>query len=182
MTVKTATIKTDEITTEISRLFDYEFDGTSSFTVPTIPNLERQMYVDQPYSIGLIVGPSGSGKSSLLAEFGTEEKIDWDQEKAVVSHFKDHDDAIDRLGAVGFNSVPSWMRPYHVLSNGEQFRVELARKLKDGAVIDEFTSVVDRNVAKSCAMALRKYVDKTGLKNLTFASCHYDIVDWLQPD
>ena len=182
MKTKTVEVKPDEITGEIGRLFDYDFDGTSSFTIPTISAADRNLYLDEDYAIGLIVGPSGSGKSSLLEEFGTEEKLDWNPDISVASHFNGVDDAIDRLGAVGFNSVPSWMRPYHVLSNGEQFRVDLARKLKDGAVIDEFTSVVDRNVAKSCAMALRKYVDKTGLKNLTFASCHYDIVDWLQPD
>jgi GTPase SAR1 family protein len=181
MTTKTVKIITDEITDEISRLFDYDFDGTSSFQVPEI-GMSDQAHISGEYSIAMIVGPSGSGKSSLLEQFGKEENLDWDQDKSVASHFESADDAIDRLGAVGFNSVPSWMRPYHVLSNGEQFRADLARKLKDGAVIDEFTSVVDRNVAKSCAMALRKYVDKKGLKNLTFASCHYDIIEWLQPD
>ena len=29
--------------------------------------------------------------------------------------------------AVGFSSPPSWVKPYHVLSNGEQFRCDLAR-------------------------------------------------------
>ena len=31
--------------------------------------------------------------------------------------------------AVGFSSPPSWIKPYHVLSNGEQFRCDLARAL-----------------------------------------------------
>ena len=67
-------------------------------------------------------------------------------------------EAIDKLTAVGLNSVPSWVRPYEVLSTGEKFRADLSRRLKDNAVIDEFTSVVDRNVAKSCCVSISKYI------------------------
>jgi ABC-type ATPase with predicted acetyltransferase domain len=52
------------------------------------------------------------------------------------------------------NSVPSWYKPYQVLSNGEKFRADLARKLKSNTVIDEFTSVVDRTVAKAASVSL----------------------------
>ena len=176
------TVKQDEITQKISNSFDFEFDGTTHFEPPIISPLDREMYINNGFSIGLIVGPSGSGKSTLLKEFGTEEEPNWDPEKAIVSHFKDHDEAVDKLSAVGFNSIPSWLRPFHVCSNGEQFRASLARKLKDNAVIDEFTSVIDRNVAKSCSLATRKYIDKKDLKGIVFSTCHYDIIEWLQPD
>jgi hypothetical protein len=49
-------------------------------------------------------------------------------------------------------------------------------------VIDEFTSVVDRSVAKSCSSAIHRYIKKHNLKSVVFASCHYDIIDWLRPD
>jgi len=166
----------DEITKEISQSFDYEFDGETKFNVPFLPELPTN------YGIGLIVGASGSGKSSMLSKFGNEENIIWDTQKAICSHFSDSKEAQEKLSAVGFNSIPSWLRPYHVLSTGEKFRADLARRLKDNAIIDEFTSVVDRNVAKSCAYAIRRYVDNTKLKNIIFASCHYDIIEWLQPD
>lgn len=169
-------VEVDEIVRELSSAFDYEFAGRSVFTPPEMGN------VPTSFSIGLIVGPSGSGKSTLLRKFGTEEPVKWDESKAVCSHFVDATDARERLGAVGFNSVPSWMRPYSVLSTGEKFRADMARRLRDGAVVDEFTSVVDRNVAASCSNALRRYVDAKGLRNLVFASCHYDIIDWLRPD
>lgn len=175
-------VQTDEITKELSRAFDYEFDGVTEFTPPQIATLDRQASIDSDYSIGLIVGPSGSGKSTMLKDFGTEEHVEWDADRAVCSHFDNAEDAQERLSAVGFNTIPAWMRPFHVLSNGEQFRANLARRLKNGAVIDEFTSVVDRNVAKSCSLATRRYIDEKGLKNITFATCHYDIVEWLQPD
>ena len=182
MKTKQIGVTPDEITTELSRMFDYEFSGISKFDIPQISTFDRQMYIDQPYNIGLIVGPSGSGKSSLLKEFGSTSNPFWSKIKSVASHFDSADDAVEKFGAVGFNTVPSWMRPYHVLSNGEAFRADLSRKIKDGAVIDEFTSVVDRNVAKSCSLAFSKYVRKHNVQRITLASCHYDIIDWLQPD
>jgi len=57
--------------------------------------------------------------------------------------------AYQKLSAVGLNSVPSWCRPYHVLSNGEQFRARMAAMLNSDTSFDEFTSVVDRTIAKS---------------------------------
>jgi GNAT superfamily N-acetyltransferase len=174
--MKSVTVRTDQITQEISRAFDYEFSGKTTFSPPEMP------YVQEPFGIGLIVGPSGSGKSTLLAKFGVQKPIVWDDDIAVCSHFESAADASERLGAVGFNSIPSWLRPYRVLSTGEQFRADLARRLEHGAVIDEFTSVVDRTVAQACAHSLRRYVDKSGTSGLVFASCHYDVIEWLRPD
>ena len=49
-TLRTSTVRTDAITDEVSRLFDYPFDGTTSFTPPL-------MTVPEPgFGIGLIVG------------------------------------------------------------------------------------------------------------------------------
>ena len=58
----------------------------------------------------------------------------------------------------------------------------MARRLKSGARIDEFTSVVDRTVAASCSVAISKYIRKKGLSKIILATCHYDVVDWLEPD
>lgn len=69
-----------------------------------------------------------------------------------------------------------------MLSNGEKFRADLARRLKDGAVIDEFTSVVNREVAISCSISIEKYIRNNDLRNITFASCHDDIIPYLNPD
>lgn len=172
----TVRVTLDAITAEVARLFDYPFDGSTTFLPPRIDGLPEE------FSLGLIVGPSGSGKSSLLSQFGNAVLIDWDSSKAICSHFATVSDCVDRLSAVGLNSIPSWLRPYHVLSTGEQFRADLARRLSSGALIDEFTSTVDRNVARSCALAIRRYVDKAALTRLVFATCHYDVIDWLQPD
>jgi ABC-type ATPase involved in cell division len=145
-------------------------------------------YEDQPWNVGLIVGPSGSGKSTILRHvFGEEQRFDW-AAPSVIDTF-DKTLKIDAVAsacqAVGFNTIPAWMRPYHVLSNGEKFRVELARRLletkADTIVVDEFTSVVDRQVAQIGSHAVQKHVRRNG-QQFVAASCHYDIIDWLQPD
>ena len=89
------------------------------------------------------------------------------------------------LSAVGLGDVPAWLRPFKVLSNGEQFRAGLARLIceaPDKAIIDEFTSVVDRQIAKIGASAFAKAFRKNKGKQIILLSCHYDIIEWLQPD
>jgi len=178
--IRTIELKTnvdvDEGTLEISKKFDYEFTGetVTKIKVPTFP---------KDFSIGLVVGSSGSGKSTILKEcFGEEEKISWDNSKAIISNFDTIEDGVRLLSSVGLGSIPSWCKPYKVLSNGEKFRADLARRLHDGAVIDEFTSVVNREAAKSCSNAVQKYIRANGIKNVVFASCHDDIIEYLRPD
>ena len=173
----TSKVKLDSFTKVAQDCFDFEFDGVNKFYP-----FEKPSKIPSDFSIGLIIGASGNGKSTLLKEFGEEEVPTWEYDKAVISHFGSKEEAIDRLNAVGLNSVPSWTKPYHVLSTGEKFRANLARQIKSGAVIDEFTSVVDRNVAKSCSVAIRRYITKNELKGVVFCTCHNDIVEWLCPD
>lgn len=175
MKILKSQITQDEITKELSQSFDYKFEGETKFKVPDLD-------IPEKFQIGLIVGASGSGKSSLLNQIGQANSFDWDNTKAIASHFGSAQEAQNKLNAVGLNSIPSWLKPYQVLSNGEKFRADLAMQLKDNAIIDEFTSVVDRNVAKSCSNAIQKYIRKENLQNIVFASCHYDIIEWLQPD
>jgi len=48
-------------------------------------------------------------------------------------------------------------------------------------VFDEFTSVVDREVAKVSSFAIQKAVRRTKKKFIA-VTCHYDIIDYLEPD
>jgi ABC-type ATPase with predicted acetyltransferase domain len=170
-------VERDEFITASERAFDCTFDGTSKFYPWVIPSK-----LPKNFKIGVIVGSSGSGKSTILKNFGIEEQPIWEPSKSIVSHFENPDDAINKLGSVGLNSVPSWYKPYHVLSNGEKFRADLARKLKNGAVIDEFTSVVDRNVAKAASVSISRYIKNNDLNNIVLSTCHRDILEWLEPD
>ena len=170
-----STIKQDDITRQITTVFDYAFDGTITTDI-YIPKFPKE------FGIGLIVGSSGSGKSTLLHQLGEVETIEWDNDKAIASHFEDFETASNMFGAVGLNSIPTWLKPYRALSNGEQFRADMARRLHSNTIIDEFTSVVNRECAVSCSTSISKYIKSNGLHNIIFASCHDDIIPFLQPD
>jgi len=145
---------------------------------------------ERPWSIGIVVGPSGSGKSSIGQRvFGPRAVWSprWPRDQAIIDAIApgaDFDAVPAALSAVGLGSVPSWLRPYHVLSQGEQFRASLARLVCDAprrAVVDEFTSVVDRQIAQVGALAFGKAWRRTG-GQCVLLSCHYDVLGWLQPD
>jgi GNAT superfamily N-acetyltransferase len=154
-----------------------------------------------PWQIGLIVGPSGSGKSTLARKLFSAELYAcpaWPEDRAVVDCFGDRPirEITELFTSVGFSSPPSWIKPYSVLSNGERFRCDLARALAgEGAVqpeagdggrivaFDEFTSVVDRNVAKVGSAAVAKAIRSGRARcRLVAITCHYDVAEWLEPD
>ena len=139
------------------------------------------------FSIMAIVGSSGSGKSTLLKDMAVEQGFHFpvkrfDNGTAIVSNFKDRDDAISRLSAVGLKSIPTWVKPREVLSIGEGFRADLALNVEDGVMFDEFTSTVDRNVARSCCTSFGKYIRRSGKRNVVVCSCHKDFIEYLKPD
>lgn len=144
------------------------------------------VYPDK-WNIGVIVGGSGTGKSTIAKELYADQYIKGFEYGAtsVIDDMPDCNvsDITKMFYAVGFGSVPSWLKPYSVLSNGEKMRVDLARALleRDFVVFDEFTSVVDRQVAQTACIAVNKAVKRLDKKFIA-VSCHYDILDWLQPD
>jgi ABC-type ATPase with predicted acetyltransferase domain len=102
--------------------------------------------------IVLIVGTSGSGKSTILRGLGehTQPKIEF--YNTVIENFSSPERGEELLLACGLRSIPTWFRTPHTLSNGEHHRFEMAMCLDQGInIIDEFTSVVDRDTAKSLA-------------------------------
>lgn len=156
--------------------FDYTVTGQTTFH----PFLLPQMPDD--WGIGVIVGASGSGKSTLLSEFGIAESPVWRDGVALADHFSTPIEARDKMFAAGLGSVPDWVKPYEALSNGQRFRADLARSIESGAVIDEFTSVVDRTVAVSASKSLSRYVKANGIRRMVIATCHRDVLPHLEPD
>ena len=163
--------------------------------------------VDEPWDIGLIVGPSGSGKTTIARQAFGPWLVDspgWAADRAVIDCFGELPtrEITGLLTAVGFGSPPAWIKPYHVLSGGERFRCDLARALAlppaeaatpaykpllvgDARVVvfDEFTSVVDRNVAQIGSAAIAKAIRAGRLAcRFVAVSCHYDVQEWLEPD
>lgn len=146
---------------------------------------------DQPWQIGLIVGPSGAGKTLLARHAFGDALVDeftWSPGRALLDEFPDRmgiRDVVGLLTAVGLSSPPAWMRPYATLSNGEAFRAGIARALAEQpglVVIDEFTSVVDRQVAKVASHTVQKTIRRQPGRQFVAVTCHYDVTDWLQPD
>jgi alpha-D-ribose 1-methylphosphonate 5-triphosphate synthase subunit PhnL len=174
-------VKQDAYTDEAAKMFDITIEERSRTTI------QDNIRLPETWKLGVIYGPSGSGKSTLLKKFGAVKIFKWD-DRPIISNLDavSPEKAHQLLAAVGLSSVPSWLRPYHCLSVGEQFRATLARALaeaKDGDVvlIDEFTSVVDRNVAKAASCAFAKAIKRSNLRAV-IATCHSDILDWLEPD
>lgn len=141
------------------------------------------------WQIGLIVGASGSGKTSIGKEIGGIHDLyaGWATDAPIIDAIAPEGDlnaVTSALSAVGLGDVPAWLRPFHVLSNGEKFRAGLARLVVERpnrAVVDEFTSVIDRQIAKVGAAAFAK-TWRRGKGRIVLLSCHYDIIEWLQPD
>jgi len=137
---------------------------------------------------------------------------EWPEDRAVIDCFGDlpvrH--AVELFTAVGFSSPPAWVKPYRVLSCGERFRCDLARALGVGdattsaltsdvsrdpvgersagasrltVAFDEFTSVVDRNVARACSHAIAKGIRRGSIAcRFVAVTCHYDVAEWLEAD
>jgi len=146
-------------------------------TPVTIPDLPTD-------GIVLIVGTSGSGKSTILRGLGEHVHPKIEFYNTVIENFSTPERGEELLLACGLRSIPAWFRTPHTLSNGEHHRFEMAMALDQGInIVDEFTSVVDRDTAKSLALSMRKYYDRSGTTDpLYIASCHRDIIDWLDPD
>lgn len=156
-------------------------------------SLDVDLPVEQTdWRIGVVVGPSGSGKTSIGRAIWPDVGIydgdqGWPQDKPIVDAIApdgDFDAVTGALSAVGLGSVPAWLRPYGALSNGEKFRAGMARVIAEGrerVIIDEFTSVVDRQIARIGAAAFSK-AWKRGGGQAVLLSCHYDVLDWIEPD
>lgn len=177
-----------------------EFDSYRAERVKSLFNVESGADViitaelpieAKDWQIGVIVGRSGTGKTSIGKKIWADTPIynpAWQADKPIIDQIavgKSIDIATACLSAVGLGSVPVWLRPHHVLSNGEKFRADLARALgdePDRLVIDEFSSVVDRQIACIGANAFAKAWRRTEGKQAILLTCHYDVLDWLQPD
>ena len=141
------------------------------------------------WQVGLIVGKSGTGKTTIAKQLFENAYItSYEYTKETVLDDMPKECSVEQItsafNSVGFSSPPSWLKPYSVLSNGQKMRVDLARAILEEQkffVFDEFTSVVDRNVAQIGSFAMQKAIRKTD-KQFIAVTCHFDVQDWLLPD
>lgn len=177
----------------------YDIPTTAEQTVRVQADLPLE---DKQWKIGCIVGASGSGKSTIARMlWPTSTFTSGDHEWSAPCLLDDFpsemspNEIISLLTAVGFSSAPAWLRPYRVLSTGQKFRADLARALAVGdaqprsesvplaapIVFDEFSSTIDRTVAKSVSVAVAKHVRRAD-QQFVAVSCHKDFVSWMEPD
>lgn len=189
----TNNIENDKYTDYIYQAFDIQNKSETTTEIENNIDLPK----DFDWNIGVIYGGSGSGKSTLLKTFGEITIPEFSSTKPLISNFDwlSPKDAATLLCSMGLASIPTFLRPYHTLSNGEQYRATLAYVVGKGnefspletpdnetpILVDEYTSVVDREVACAMSNALQKYI-RSNDKRIILASCHFDIMEWLRPD
>lgn len=181
-------IENDNYTQFLYDNYDIQNREKTVTEVPIPSKEDMEAMNKDDWNILLICGKSGSGKSTILREiYGDVKPIEYDHSKCVISQFPrlTEEGVCDLLSSMGLASVPTWLRKPQELSNGERARLDIAKAIYDAnggiVLLDEYTSVVNRAAAKSMSHALQRYARQKGLK-LIIASCHFDIVEWLQPD
>jgi len=144
--------------------------------------------IKSDFNLGLILGSSGSGKTTLAKEIFGEDCFDFsiDESKPAIDLFPEefgYDDRARALSGIGLTSVPTWLRPIYTLSNGQKARAYAALQMaqQETFCVDEWTSTVDRTVAKAMSICLSKHAKRSN-KRVVAVSCHYDIIEWLDPD
>jgi ABC-type ATPase with predicted acetyltransferase domain len=143
-----------------------------------------------PGEIYLITGPSGSGKTTLLNELintnGTSaslhrvgnihfptnynpaqfEEIISEEPLIDVFDLNDIHAALHLMGLVGLSDAYIYLKRYHELSKGQQFRVQLAKLIISGAnvwIIDEFCSNLDPVTASVVSDKLQRVARQLGV-------------------
>jgi uncharacterized protein len=99
---------------------------------------------------------------------------------------------LDALSAAGLADATILDRPTHTLSEGQRFRLSLARLMREASAarlarqrfalaIDEFGSLLDRTTAAAIARTFSRWRHRQGLCALV-ASAHDDLLEALAPD
>ena len=198
----TELILNKNITKEFLSQFS-ECDHASTYLKPPSMKLP-DLNILRNSDITLVVGPSGSGKTTwinnLIKLYPNQmvlispELLEWDNNKGIVSYFDNVDQSFELLGSIGLNTIPTWLKPYNILSNGEKYRACFARLLKLGfqygesndkiIIIDEFTSVLDRQTAFNMCTSLSRQIRNHAKSNscpFILCSANFDIIPYLQP-
>jgi ABC-type ATPase with predicted acetyltransferase domain len=142
-----------------------------------------------------ITGQSGSGKSLLLQDLSTQMQMagmkiaDLNQitleEKPVIELVgKTTTEAADYLAKAGISDAWIYIRKPSELSDGQRYRLKLARVMESGAdvwIADEFGAILDRITAKVVAYNIAKIARREG-KIFMIATTHLDLKEELAPN
>ena len=156
------TVNCDDATAYVSQCTSLQFKGVVEKQFVELP----VAHVGGDWSLGCIVGPSGSGKSVTLRRLprlSTLPDADW-RSRSAIEVLGGDDQARLRARGAGLQNE-QWSRRYSQLSAGERAAACMAYALKpfdDGAActvtIDEAFSYHDAAAALVCAHKLRVYL------------------------
>ena len=160
----------------------------------------------RPSELALFTGPSGSGKSSLLREVAKQVHaidvmaLSLPDVPLVDALPGSLESRLDLLSACGLAEARLMLRTPNELSDGQRYRFRIAFAVSECGnrnaeldfiphsefrvphlLLDEFTALLDRPLAKVVAFNLRKLVTRMGVGVLA-ATTHDDIADDLNPD
>ena len=157
----------------------------------------------RPGDVALLIGPSGSGKSSLLREVAKQvnainvNTLSLPDVPLVDALTGPLETRLELLSACGLAEARLMLRTPSELSDGQRYRFRIALVLDrcksspdfiphsefrtPHLLLDEFTAPLDRPLAKVVAFNLRKQATRTGVGVLA-ATTHDDIIDDLNPD
>lgn len=155
----------------------------------SIHELNINADLNKNFNVGVIVGSSGSGKTTLAKQiFGQDIfNVKLNENLPIIDQLPkelSYDECAEILSGIGLTSVPCWIRPVKTLSNGQKARAEAAFLMTNSneiIVLDEWTSVVDRTVAKVMSHCVQKFARKHN-KKIILLSCHFDVIEWINPD
>ena len=149
---------------------------------------DKETYTINKGDVVYITGQSGGGKSVLLRELARQmaergqSVINLDnivfEDCALVDQIgKNTDDGLRLLGMAGINDAHLWVRKPSELSDGQRYRLRLAKAMETGAevwVADEFLAVLDRTSAKVIAFSLQNQARRAGA-TVIVATTHTDM-------
>lgn len=141
-----------------------------------------------------ITGQSGSGKSLLLRDLKAQmsaaglsvadlNEIKLDERPVIEQVGSTTTDGTHFLALAGISDAWIYIRKPSELSDGQRYRLKLAKVLEQGADVwlaDEFGAVLDRVTAKVIAFNVQKTARRAG-KTLMVATTHTDLGEELAP-
>jgi ABC-type lipoprotein export system ATPase subunit len=181
----------------VARRFELGASAIGGRPIPTMPIPEPA-----PGQIVLVTGPSGAGKSSLLRHLRDTTPrpvvdcatIPWTDGLVIDQFGQDVEAGLALLSRFGLGEAQTYLRPPAHLSDGQRWRLRLARAVhrvtRDDSstrcapilLADEFCAVLDRLTAMIVARALRRAVDATPGLCAVVATSHEDLEEALVAD